>query len=148
MESVATTYGDLLKDPRWQRKRLEIFNRDGWECQHCFEKNKTLNIHHIKYIGEYPWETPDKYLITLCEDCHKEETNLKWCDLINMATNAGITRHDIWQIIALTNFRIQQYGGKYPNKIRAMKHEVFRKLLASDELDDFVKSAEELESIE
>ena len=24
------SYSDKLKDPRWQRKRLEIFERDNW----------------------------------------------------------------------------------------------------------------------
>jgi len=99
MESVVTTYGDLLKDPRWQRKRLEIFQRDDFACQHCGAKHKTLNIHHTKYVGEYPWQTPDKYLLTLCEDSHKIETNLKWCDIIQALDNAGVTRTVVFKII-------------------------------------------------
>lgn len=28
-------YAKKLMDPRWQKKRLEIFKRDGWKCQNC-----------------------------------------------------------------------------------------------------------------
>lgn len=64
------TYSEKLKDPRWQRKRLEIFNRDDWTCQNCKATNKTLVIHHLKYSGN-PWEVENEFLKTLCEDCHE-----------------------------------------------------------------------------
>jgi hypothetical protein len=64
-------YSDKLKDPRWQKKRLEIFERDGWKCMACGEKDKTLHIHHIFYLPKKePWEIPNGFLITFCEDCH------------------------------------------------------------------------------
>ena len=63
------TYSDKLKDPRWQKKRLEILNRDNFTCTLCLDKESTLNIHHLKYTGN-PWDTPNECLITLCEDCH------------------------------------------------------------------------------
>ena len=56
-------------DPRWQKKRLEILERDGWQCVACGSKDKTLNVHHLMYNGK-PWITPGPYLQTLCEDCH------------------------------------------------------------------------------
>lgn len=72
------TYGELLKDPRWQKKRLEIFNRDKWACQTCSSKDKTLNVHHFSYeSGALPWEYPDDNFCTLCEGCHKLETELR-----------------------------------------------------------------------
>lgn len=65
------TYAEKLKDPRWQRKRLEILNRDGWKCRRCGEKTKTLHVHHVAYLrGKSPWEHPDTGLLTLCEGCH------------------------------------------------------------------------------
>lgn len=67
-----TTYSGKLKDPRWQKKRLEILERDNWECQICGDNESTLIVHHYKYSGE-PWEVEDKYLKTLCEDCHDSE---------------------------------------------------------------------------
>jgi len=68
------TYQEKLKDPRWQKKRLEILERDGWMCRQCYDKTKTLHVHHRWYNAELePWEYEDRVLITLCEDCHKEE---------------------------------------------------------------------------
>ena len=64
------TYSEKLKDPRWQKKRLQILERDGWECQNCFDKESTLTVHHKKYTTDYIWEEPDQNLITLCERCH------------------------------------------------------------------------------
>jgi hypothetical protein len=66
------TYSEKLKDPRWQKKRLEILNRDEWNCRFCGEEEKTLHVHHISYFGD-PWEAPDKMLITLCKECHQKE---------------------------------------------------------------------------
>lgn len=69
------TYFKKLLDPRWQKKRLEILNRDEFSCKYCNNTEKTLHIHHIRY-GKEPWDVPNKYLITLCEDCHNAETIL------------------------------------------------------------------------
>jgi hypothetical protein len=63
------TYAEKLKSPKWQKKRLEILNRDNWECKLCNDKETTLNIHHLKYTKE-PWDAPKSDLITLCEHCH------------------------------------------------------------------------------
>jgi len=69
------TYFDKLKDPRWQRKRLEIFKRDDFSCQECGTKESTLHVHHLKYVkGKEPWEYEGDELSTLCEDCHRLRT--------------------------------------------------------------------------
>jgi uncharacterized Zn finger protein len=66
------TYSEKLRDPRWQRKRLEIFTRDNWTCTQCGTKEKTLVVHHKEYlIACEPWDYPNELLITYCEDCHK-----------------------------------------------------------------------------
>lgn len=64
------SYAEKLKDPRWQKKRLEILERDGWACRYCSDKETTLHVHHKKYNGE-PWEALADDLETACEDCHK-----------------------------------------------------------------------------
>lgn len=65
------TYADKLKDPRWQKRRLEILQRDEWCCTFCKDKESTLHVHHQMYEkGKEPWEADDWVLITLCEDCH------------------------------------------------------------------------------
>lgn len=65
-------YQQLLKDGRWQRKRLEIMQRDDFRCTKCGTTND-LNVHHLRYLtGRKPWEYEDADLITLCGRCHKE----------------------------------------------------------------------------
>ena len=67
-------YSELLKDPRWQKKRLEILNRDGFKCQSCEDETSMLVVHHLFYEpAKDPWDCPDEALITLCENCHANE---------------------------------------------------------------------------
>ena len=73
------TYAELLKDPRWQKKRLEIFQRDYFCCRICGSKDVTLNVHHQWYEKKTkPWDVDDDSLITLCENCHKFITDFKY----------------------------------------------------------------------
>jgi hypothetical protein len=66
------SYSELLRDPRWQKTRLKIMERDKFQCQRCGSAEKTLNVHHKKYIkNRAPWDYTDDFLVTLCEDCHK-----------------------------------------------------------------------------
>lgn len=74
---MKTTYLELLKDPRWQKRRLEIFERDGFACTNCESKLNTLHLHHIRYSIGNPWDAPDEYLTTLCEICHMAEEKYK-----------------------------------------------------------------------
>lgn len=67
-------YRKKLQDPRWQRKRLGILNRDEFTCQCCGATKKTLHVHHKRYSEGDPWEIPDYCLVTLCEHCHLDET--------------------------------------------------------------------------
>ena len=68
------SYSDKLKDPRWQKKRLKILERDDWVCKRCGEKSRTLHVHHMRYIkGKDPWDYPDWMLLVLCDECHEYE---------------------------------------------------------------------------
>lgn len=68
---MATTYYEKLRDPRWQRKRLQIMERDRWACTMCGSNASTLNVHHGYYErGIDPWDYDDASLTTLCENCH------------------------------------------------------------------------------
>jgi hypothetical protein len=65
------TYTEKLHDPRWQKKRLEVFTRDNFTCQLCKDTETELQVHHKKYIGwKDPWDYANELLITLCRDCH------------------------------------------------------------------------------
>lgn len=78
MKKVKVNYAEMLKDPRWQKKRLEVMQRDGFRCQHCLSNKKELQVHHLVYRkGANPWEYDNKDLITLCKQCHELETEEK-----------------------------------------------------------------------
>lgn len=65
-------YTEKLQDPRWQKKRLKVFERDGWKCTQCGNEKLTLHVNHLKYNNN-PWKTRMKYLKTLCKNCHQLE---------------------------------------------------------------------------
>jgi hypothetical protein len=66
-----STYSEKLKDPRWQKKRLEVMQRDGFKCRDCSSGTSTLHVHHCFYEKGDPWNTDDAFLVTLCVDCHE-----------------------------------------------------------------------------
>lgn len=71
---AVSEYAQKLRDPRWQKRRLEILERDNWTCQKCCDTESTLVVHHRDYLrGKDPWDYPDSLLVTLCEDCHEGE---------------------------------------------------------------------------
>jgi len=75
---MASKYVEMLKDPRWQKKRLEILSRSDFSCEWCDSKDKTLHVHHtIYYKNAAPWEYENCVLLSLCEDCHQEWHKLK-----------------------------------------------------------------------
>jgi hypothetical protein len=66
------TYIEKLRDPRWQRKRLEILQAADWKCQSCHCADATLHVHHKLYVkGREPWEYDAEELAVLCEPCHE-----------------------------------------------------------------------------
>jgi 5-methylcytosine-specific restriction endonuclease McrA len=71
-------YLEKYKDPRWQRIRLKVFERDNWTCQKCFSSESSLQVHHRFYLeNKEPWEYPMEALVTLCEECHTEENEIR-----------------------------------------------------------------------
>lgn len=80
------TYSQKLRDPRWQKKRLEILQRDNWTCQSCQSTTKNLQVHHLVYRKIDPWDYADTCYQTLCEDCHeiRQELTDKIVDAIRL----------------------------------------------------------------
>jgi len=71
-------YAEKYKDPRWQKRRLEILARDEFTCQDCGTSTASLHVHHRFYRwGVDPWEHPDDALVTLCEGCHGTQTEAR-----------------------------------------------------------------------
>lgn len=65
-------YSQKLKDPRWQKRRLETLKKAGFACEHCGSKTETLHVHHGYYEkGKEPWEYLPATLRSLCKECHE-----------------------------------------------------------------------------
>jgi 5-methylcytosine-specific restriction endonuclease McrA len=65
-------YWEKLKDPRWQKLRLEAMEKADFHCEFCGNGEETLNVHHKEYFkSREPWEYHPKQLAVLCKSCHE-----------------------------------------------------------------------------
>jgi hypothetical protein len=84
------SYYEKLKDPRWQKKRLEVMEYREFSCEICGDSTSTLNVHHKEYFKDHePWEYQVGQLACLCESCHESTHDeldlLKWvCSYVNL----------------------------------------------------------------
>lgn len=75
---IDSTFSESYKHPKWQQKRLQVFEADNYTCRRCGAKESQLHAHHMQYIkGRKPWEYPDANFVTLCDDCHAEFHRIK-----------------------------------------------------------------------
>lgn len=84
-------YFEQYKDPRWQKFRLKILEKDGFKCTQCGDDKSPLNAHHLYYISKRkPWEYPIGCVLTLCDTCHESDhedpTEVKMWEMMIMAT--------------------------------------------------------------
>lgn len=90
------SYSEKFKDPRWQKKRLTIFERDDFKCVSCNNTKNTLHAHHLCYIQGYdPWDYDDIFIVTLCNECHNyfhEEPQLSERYLLKSLTDADMEK--------------------------------------------------------
>ena len=110
-------YSELLKDPRWQKVRLKVLNRDDFRCQDCLEDTDTLHVHHNYYEkGKLPWEYDIKSLKTLCCYCHEMEHVRKEEALKNLEilTNKYMIS---WEVEQLCCFLEPSFAYIYKNKL-------------------------------
>lgn len=123
------SYSDMLRDMRWQRKRLKIMERDRWRCRWCMADN-TLQVHHKRYVrGRPPWEAPDHHLITLCERCHQRAT-----ELLNRAKDvlADLNVYDLPVAVAMID-RYWSQGGDNPLQVTLDRFEAEKAQLIGQE---------------
>lgn len=124
-------YSEKLRDPRWQKKRLEVMQRDDFTCLACSDKDSTLNVHHKQYHGN-PWDAPMGSLETLCERCHEKRTRLNKLAL-NMSTKRffefsnkfeesalSLKMRNLWPAILVDLKRFSDYGIYSVNSIEFM----------------------------
>lgn len=91
------TYKEKLKNPKWQKKRLEILQRDEFKCCYCNDTETELQIHHLKYTKE-PWKAPGDDLITLCKHCHSLIYQYKSLNVIFIEKNY-YDSHDLVSLV-------------------------------------------------
>ena len=96
-------------DPRWQKKRLEIMQRDEFKCTECGDEKSTLNVHHRYYVKNRDvWDYPAFSLVTLCEGCHstahtkladdEESTMSEWEAGIGILAEGKDWPADFWRL--------------------------------------------------
>ncbi len=114
-------YSEILQDPRWQKKRLEVLQSKGFKCEDCGDTTKTLHVHHRYYVSKrLPWNYPPFCFQVLCKKCHDEVNEFS---LLNQETAAMLDKPsacwDEWEI------GLDHFG----NKINEM---AFNELCAAD----------------
>lgn len=93
-------YGDKLKKPKWQKKRLEILQRDDFTCQLCKDKEETLHVHHKSYEwGKEPWDYDNDNFVTYCEMCHRLVEEFK--DVYDFRIVIKIDEGDLIQFLCM-----------------------------------------------
>mgnify|MGYP001568534691 CR=1 FL=1 len=103
MVKKESEYSKKLRDPRWQKKRLKILERDDWACQKCYDDESTLVVHHRRYlVGEEPWDYPDDLLVTLCEGCHEQErgTRQEYEDMLLSILKEKFFADDLYSLVS------------------------------------------------
>jgi len=67
-----TSYSEKLRDPRWQKKRLEALNANDFTCELCGDNTSPLHVHHKEYLSKKvePWQYDVRQLAVLCDACH------------------------------------------------------------------------------
>lgn len=113
-------YKEQIKSPKWQKRRLEIMNRDNFTCQLCGDTETMLNVHHLSYHQDRNiWDYEDWELMTLCENCHKDEHS-SMDDLIaeiETLKSHGVTMREIFSVLNDLDISLYLGNDRIINKI-------------------------------
>lgn len=96
------SYSDLLRDPRWQKKRLEVLSHDKFTCAICTDSTSELHVHHAYYVaGRLPWNYPDSSYLTVCKNCHSRIKPgwQQWEHFLEFIHSDGITTGQISELL-------------------------------------------------
>lgn len=140
------TYKEKLKDPRWQKMRLSVLERDNFTCQRCFDEENTLHVHHKTYKkGNEPWEYELDNFTTLCADCHEYETDHRYDaekSLLNSFKQCGFLTDNIVEIA----FAVSQLKLRHAPEVVATAYSyAFKSEKIQDELLGIILSPKDKE---
>lgn len=141
-----STYQQQLKSPKWQRKRLDILNRDEWSCKFCGDKETLLHVHHKSYEwGKKPWEYEEDNFISLCEDCHdilewqkKHEYTVIGCTALR--TKDGVKSHIVATTKDLDVFIFYKHPSNKDGDVNGKELMVAFPFKIYTQIDNFLKS--------
>ncbi len=128
------TYAEKLRDPRWQKLRLEILTRDEWKCLRCGDGSKSLHVHHGYYARQTdPWDYDPTLLFTFCEECHEEIQDDLEC--VHMLIADLWPHFDELSDLLRELLRTQRRGGSVNSDIRSIldAYQLRRKLLSENQ---------------
>lgn len=109
MSGRQPTYAQKLKDPRWQKVRLLVLERDNWCCTVCGDSESTLFVHHGYYVaGKEPWEYPLECFHACCEPCHQSADAIR--EELKVLVGSMSVDMQCTLIDALTSLRGMSYG--------------------------------------
>jgi len=113
-------WNDQYKDPRWQKKRLEVLEHDNFTCCSCKSKDDHLHVHHSYYAkGNKIWEYPVSSLLTLCDTCHsnmhRNKSNIDELVISDLYDN--VRYEGEFNIYHLTSLLYAIVGDKYTRDI-------------------------------
>lgn len=109
------TYAEKLKDPRWQKKRLEVLGRDNFTCLMCGDTETELHIHHEYYPNSMnPWDIDIDDLTTYCKHCHSLVEHTKnefpvFTDVFKTKTSSKYVKLYASSLPALTDLFVFNY---------------------------------------
>lgn len=140
-----TRYKEKLLDPRWQRCRLEILNRDNFRCRYCNDDKTELHVHHLKYQGE-PWEGDLQNKITVCKTCHSVVEFIKSAYTSNgwellKVRNAKIETHVYHSVLLLLNPEFEKMFFILDHKDGSLEDGLFVSLENMKEVVEFFDKA-------
>jgi hypothetical protein len=136
MRVIDMTYFEKLKDPRWQKKRLEKLEEQGFECDNCGNDKEELTVHHRHYKKNTdPWDYDNNDLAVFCKTCHKswhdakEELNeiigtITSCEQIQRIAGyaLAISNDDIFPVQLSSNYHITGYSDAFRTTPTAIEY--------------------------
>lgn len=123
-------YYEKLRDPRWQKRRLEIMQRDNFKCVDCGNGESTLNVHHTYYLkATDPWDYDNHCLKTLCEPCHNHRHDqmeqlgraLSMMGVTHLAAVAGFAK----QLYFITGGKSERFDGYRADPTLSALHSLY-----------------------
>lgn len=83
----------------WIETSKRIKSRDNNTCQMCGCNDKPLSVHHLYYGEGGSIEVEDSSLVTLCEDCHKEQNEYRSdCNALIDEMRQSMTDIELYQV--------------------------------------------------